>query len=241
MRNKSTFLALVILGLLILPGLGYLSSITEERIIELTNKERINYNLPALMPNDQLAHAAKAKGQFILEQQKFQHNFDDKKFSSWIKEAGYEYQYAGENLAIDFYTSEGAVKAWMESPTHKENIVSEKFQEIGIAVVEGEFEGHKSIVIVQIFGTKLNPPAISKDNDEKTLAGTTVNNLSVAGAGALSDRADEGGFFHDLSFQTLAIAMPLIVLFLLLKSIKTGENIRNNRFAAKPIKATKHI
>ena len=46
------------------------------------------------------------------------------------------------------------VKAWMNSPTHKENIVSTRYQETGIAVVNGVLSGVETTLVVQFFGTK---------------------------------------------------------------------------------------
>ena len=68
---------------------------------------------------------------------------------------GYKYHYAGENLARDFSDPVSAVNAWMASPSHKENMLSSKYQEIGVAVVEGDLAGVDTTIIVQFFGTNL--------------------------------------------------------------------------------------
>ena len=54
---------------------------------------------------------------------------------------GYDYRYAGENLARDFSTTGPMIKAWMSSQTHKDNIVSTRYQETGIGVVNGVLSG----------------------------------------------------------------------------------------------------
>ncbi|RLC38497.1 hypothetical protein DRH27_02120 [Candidatus Falkowbacteria bacterium] len=149
-------LLLALIGIFLLPNLAYLTSINGEKIIELTNKERIKNNLEIVTANQLLTKAAYEKGKAIFDSQTFQHNINDKKFSSWIKEAGYKYFYAGENLAIDFATNEGTIEAWLESPTHKKNILNENFREIGVAVIEGEFDNNNTTIIVQIFGSPLS-------------------------------------------------------------------------------------
>lgn len=156
-QNNSFKVSLLVflVGIFLLPQIAYFSSITPERIIELTNQERSKNGLPKLTANQLLTKAANAKGLDILKTQTFKHEIDGKKFSSWIKEANYKYSYAGENLAIDFLTSEGAIKAWMASQTHRDNILNNNFTEIGVAIVEGDFNGQKSIIIVESFG---NPP-----------------------------------------------------------------------------------
>ena len=240
MKNKNQKIKLfnslfvIVLGIFLLPSLAYLSSITDNRIIELTNKERIKYNIPVLTENEILSVAARTKGEYILKTQKFQHNFDDRKFSAWIKEAGYKYQYAGENLAIDFFTSEGALKAWMDSPTHRENILNEKFQEIGIAVIEGNYEGHDAILIVQIFGTPLNPTIVKKNETDAQFAGTTRENLKANDREMPYKNEELDNFFYNTFYQSLAIILPLIIIYLLFRIIKIGEHIKHNNLQMHP-------
>ncbi len=158
-KNRINFLyplAIVLMGIFLLPKLAVLSSITPENVVTLTNYERLKNNIKPLTINEELNKAASAKAKSLIEAQQFSHNLGNRRFSSWIKDTEYEYSYVGENLAIDFSTSEGAMKAWMESPSHKKNILNKKFHEIGIAIIEDEFQGHNSILIVQIFGTPKN-------------------------------------------------------------------------------------
>ncbi len=145
-------LLFIVIGVFLLPQIAYFSDITSQNLIELTNQERIKAGTAVLTANQLLAKAAYLKGQDILETQTFQHNIADKKFSNWIKEAGYSYSYVGENLAIDFVTSKGIVKAWLNSPTHKKNLLNSYFSEIGIATIEGKFQGKNTTLVVQIFG-----------------------------------------------------------------------------------------
>ncbi len=143
-----------------MPETAYLSSITPQNIIELSNKERQKAEMHALEENVYLKEAALRKAESILEEQIFEHNIKGKRFSQWIKDVGYEYSYAGENLAIDFVTAEGTVKAWMESQKHKKNLLNDKYTEIGVATVPGIFEGANTIVVAQMFGApaKINVP-----------------------------------------------------------------------------------
>lgn len=46
---------------------------------------------------------------------------------SFISAVGYAYQSAGENLGRDFYTEESLVQAWLDSPTHKANLLNANF------------------------------------------------------------------------------------------------------------------
>ena len=129
------------------------SSITPENIIALTNQERLGYGLNTLSTNAQLSAAALAKANDMFEKQYWDH-FGPNGESPWqfIRAAGYNYVYAGENLAKGFRTAEGVHEAWMASPTHKANIVSGNYKDIGVAVVEGELLGKQTTLVVQMFG-----------------------------------------------------------------------------------------
>jgi len=148
----------VLLGVLFLsPKTAYLSQqIDTDTLIRLTNEERKRNGLNPLLYNETLAKAAEIKALDLLEDDYFGHNTPEgKDFVDWIKEAGYGYAYAGENLAMDFATSEGVMNGWMDSEKHCDNILGSNYEEIGIAVVAGEFNDKKTTMVVQIFGTRL--------------------------------------------------------------------------------------
>jgi uncharacterized protein YkwD len=132
-----------------------LPSNEERQLIEFTNQERVNHNQPVLRYNSQLRDAAMAKAADILEKDYFEHTSPQGK-TPWvfIDQAGYSYLRAGENLAIDFKDSNDVVPAWMKSPTHRANILKDDYEEVGIAAVTGDYNGHKTTVVVQMFGSK---------------------------------------------------------------------------------------
>jgi hypothetical protein len=137
------------------PGiLGTSSSITQARIIELTNIEREKMGLSMLTQNDSLAQAAEAKANNMFEENYWAH-FSPSGKDPWgfMKDAGYRFSFAGENLAKNFTNSDEVIKAWMNSPSHKENIVNGRFRDIGIAVVDGVLDGQQTTLVVQMFGT----------------------------------------------------------------------------------------
>ncbi|MFH1367190.1 MAG: CAP domain-containing protein [Patescibacteria group bacterium] len=164
------FVVAVKIGVLLLVALtpGYVLpvDITNQNILNLTNQQRLNAGLSEFKLNSKLAQAAAAKAQDMLSNQYFSH-YSPSNVSPWywFQTAGYEYAYAGENLAMDFTTAEATVQAWMTSESHKKNILNAKFSEIGVGVVEGNFNGAKTILVVQEFGA----PAPAK-----TLAAATV-------------------------------------------------------------------
>jgi hypothetical protein len=74
----------------------------------------------------------------------------------WIRKAGYNYLYAGENLARGFDTSASVVNAWMNSPEHRANLLSSNYTDIGFAVQSGTLTGTETTLVVQEFGSPYN-------------------------------------------------------------------------------------
>lgn len=151
--------------------LGYAANITPERIIELTNQERMDQGLGSLVVSATLSEAAQRKAADMFAFNYWAHNSPSGRSPwSFFKEVDYRYLYAGENLARDFADSEGVVRAWMASATHKDNILNRKYQEIGIAVVNGTLQGVETTLVVELFGTPTpmapapqSPPGVVKE------------------------------------------------------------------------------
>lgn len=134
--------------------LGYASQIAPAEVIRLTNQKRLQAGLTELTPNQTLSNAAYTKGRDMIDRDYWAHVAPDGT-QPWkfFKDFDYKYRYAGENLARDFSNASSAVDAWMNSPTHKENILNPKYKEIGIGVVEGDLAGSDTTIIVQFFGS----------------------------------------------------------------------------------------
>ncbi|MCL4384509.1 CAP domain-containing protein [Patescibacteria group bacterium] len=151
------------------PGvLGYSSEITIAKVYQATNAERRAAGLPALKYSSTLTQSATAKADDMFAHNYWAHNSPQGK-TPWdfFRSVGYQYSIAGENLAKDFYDTDSMMKAWMNSPTHKANILNAKYQEIGIGVVNGTLNGIETTLVVQHFGTPLVAPVATKDNSSK--------------------------------------------------------------------------
>lgn len=163
LHNSS--LTLIILGLLFyqlvlsaIPHvgpriLGFAANIPPDEVIRLTNEKRAQNGLAPVTSNSLLSQAAQAKGADMLNKGYWAHVSPDgvQPWQFFIN-AGYKYRYAGENLARDFSNPSSAVDAWMNSPSHKENMLNPKYKDIGVAVVEGKLSGVETTIIVQFFG-----------------------------------------------------------------------------------------
>lgn len=137
--------------------LGYAANISVSEIIRETNEHRAQAGLPALTQNSTLSQAALAKGNDMLAKGYWAH-FAPDGTSPWsfFLSFGYKYRYAGENLARDFSSAHLAVDGWMASPSHRDNILSKNYQDIGVGVVEGKLSGADTTIIVQFFGAPLS-------------------------------------------------------------------------------------
>lgn len=145
--------AVTALLFIVYPNPGSFSTATAERFFTLTNTARIEAGAKPLALNAKLARAAERKAADILAQGYFAHSTPQgKKFYQWIKEEGYKYSAAGENLALDFSDAEIAHEALMDSPGHRSNIINKKYTQVGFAVKSGTFQGRKTTVLVELFG-----------------------------------------------------------------------------------------
>ncbi|MBP9759552.1 hypothetical protein KBD45_07710, partial [Candidatus Dojkabacteria bacterium] len=135
--------------------LGYASQISATEIVRITNIKRAEAGLGGLTLNQTLSSAAYTKGRDMIDRDYWAHvSPDGTQPWKFFSEFGYKYRYAGENLARDFSNASAAVDAWMNSPTHRENMLNPKYKEIGIGVVEGDLAGSDTTIIVQFFGAR---------------------------------------------------------------------------------------
>jgi hypothetical protein len=135
----------------------FLASIFPSSIIEETNKQRELYNLLALEPSLVLEKAAQMKANDMAQDGYFAHSSPNGKNPwYWLEQVGYQYSYAGENLAMNFSESQNIVDAWMDSIGHRSNILNKKFRQVGIGISRGIYEGEETTFVVQYFATPAN-------------------------------------------------------------------------------------
>ena len=159
--------------------LGIAYSINQQELLEDTNNARREQGLEPLTLNDSLISAANAKAQHMFAHNYWAH-FAPDGTTPWqfIKSSGYSYVFAGENLAKGFTDSQSIVNAWLNSPSHRENLLSDKYKEIGFAVAEGSIDGVETVLVVQMFGSQ-DVPVITEP--KIAAAPTEVPILSTIG------------------------------------------------------------
>lgn len=155
--------------------LGMKVDISSEQLLLLTNQERQKSGSPPLTLNQQLSEAAAKKADDMFEYNYWAHNSPIGK-TPWvfIKSAGYQYVYAGENLARGFSNPQDVVKAWMASPDHRSNILSSNYADVGFAVKEGKLNGEDTVLIVEEFGN-LNMPFAKAGKVQEVATASDIN------------------------------------------------------------------
>ncbi len=199
--------------------LGYATDVTVEKLYELTNVERANNGLGELHYNDQLAEAARMKAENMFAQDYWSH-YGPAGETPWqfILESGYQYEYAGENLAKNFLFSDGIVDAWMNSPSHRENMLRKEYTDVGFAVVNGVLNGEETTLVVQMFGKPLYETATANDttqNAEKKIVAQQEKVLESKPV-VLADKATESKPFFPLYFNINLVFLSILLLALIL-------------------------
>jgi hypothetical protein len=159
--------------------LGVSSSISLQELLLLTNQERQKQNIAPLVIDQKLSEAARNKANDMFANNYWAHISPTGK-TPWdfVKESGYDYVYAGENLARGFSSSSDVVDAWIASPEHRSNMLSRNFQDVGFAVEEGTLGGEDTILIVEeLGGHKITVP---QGNTGTLSSSDTENNSSSA-------------------------------------------------------------
>jgi len=158
----------VFAALIHLPNTIFFADISQSSLIRLTNQERELIGVSSLKENELLNQAAYLKAQDMMNQDYFSHQSPAGITPwYWFEQVGYNYSTAGENLGIGFLDSEEIYLAWDNSPSHKENLLNPKYEDIGIAVLSGNFDGSQTTVVVQLFGCLEEKPLVKETEENK--------------------------------------------------------------------------
>ena len=156
------------------------ADISGNLIVEMTNQTRIKEGLKPLAVNSELTAAAAAKAADMIKGGYFAH-FSPTNVSPWfwIKQNGYNYKYAGENLAMNFSETDQVMDGWLNSPSHKANLLNAHYEDIGVAVLSGQVNGMNRVVVVQMFGS---PKSGSSSLVPKASAAETTTTTKISSA-----------------------------------------------------------
>jgi uncharacterized protein YkwD len=206
--------------------LGINTNMSSEDLLFLTNQERQKNGASPLILNEQLVSAAEKKADDMFEYNYWAHNSPTGK-TPWvfIKSSGYKYIYAGENLARGFSSAEDVVKAWMESPNHRANMLSSNYQDVGFAVKIGKLNGKETVLVVEEFGN-LNMPLAKNNKIQEVATASDVNSLSQKAVDTKQKPLIDSSFFS----SSMNIIVVLVFIFVLVLDMLIIERKKIMRF-----------
>lgn len=188
--------------------LGFATNISVNELFNTTNSKRTENGLPALGYSQVLSNAAQKKAQDMFADDYWAHIAPDGK-TPWdfIVGENYRYSYAGENLAKDFLKTDSVVNAWMNSPTHRENILNSNYTEVGFAVVNGVLQGKETTLVVQMFGNPYTPTASNvQDTSSQTSEVVNTNEEFIESPSLVLNRQTESTKVVEDAVQILPVA-----------------------------------
>lgn len=112
--------------------LAYATQMNINSLLDATNQKRGDNHKDKLALNSRLNAAAQAKANDMAAKNYWSHTTPDGR-EPWIfvQDAGYQYQKAGENLAYGFDSSQDTIVGWMNSPSHRQNMLDSNYTEVG--------------------------------------------------------------------------------------------------------------
>ncbi len=153
-----------------------------KKIVLLVNELRLQKGAQALEVVPALTSSSQAKADDMAKNHYFSHTSPDgKTVASLELKYGYDYEFAGENLAMGFNSPKEVVDAWKKSATHYANLVDTDFNNTGIGVKSGEYDGVTTAFVAMHFGT----PRAVQNADPRTEK-KSVKKTSASPAGSVS-------------------------------------------------------
>lgn len=205
--------------------LGIATDITSQGLLVLTNEKRQLDNAGPLISNPQLNEAASQKASNMFLENYWAHNSPSGK-TPWvfIKNSGYQYVYAGENLAKGFTNSKDVIDTWMASSSHKENMLSKNYKDVGFAVKEGKLLGEETVLIVEMFG---NTTALQNQENQATAipSSSTKSQSLVLNSQVQKPLIDSASFS-----KNFILVFALLFVFILILDMLFVERKKVTRF-----------
>lgn len=150
---------------------GFTASVLPAALTTLANSDREAQGLTDLEIDPRLALAAQAKANDMAQKGYFAHTSPDgRTLRDWLRDVDYDYSYAGENLAVDFTDSADVERAWMNSPTHRANLLKREYQYVGFGIAEGLYEGRQVTFVAQFFASHPKSVAVASKPVEKPVS-----------------------------------------------------------------------
>ena len=168
-------------------GATIFNQVSQSDLYVLTNEARIANGVGKLQISSKLEAAAQLKLADMFQNNYFAHTSPAGiEPWYWFGKANYDYRMAGENLAMNFISSNEVLQAWLNSESHRKNLLLNDFQETGIAVGSGMINGQQTIVVVQEFGRPRTAPVLVVNNIKPVATPRPSPSTTVSGSPAPS-------------------------------------------------------
>ncbi|MEX0748693.1 MAG: CAP domain-containing protein [Candidatus Saccharimonadales bacterium] len=196
--------------------LGANGTIESQQLVDMTNRLRSESGVRELEVNGKLQAAAQAKAEDMLVRDYWAHYAPDGT-SPWmfLEQNEYGYRYAGENLAKQFSTSEGVIQGWIQSPAHRDNLLDDRFSEIGIATASGRLNGAATTVVVALYADpqplQLHVGEVAAAPGEVLPAATAYSLVNPLMSVAILPIATQLTVFTTFGFSTLYLFQHLVI------------------------------
>lgn len=200
--------------------LAYATEMSITTLLDATNQQRAKNGEKPLVLNAKLTNAAQSKANDMTARNYWSHNTPDG-HAPWtfIQSADYSYQKAGENLAYGFNSSSETIVGWMNSPTHRENLLDADYTEVGFGFANAKDfnRAGPETVVVAMYGTPYTgediqaaPKADSNPLTSQTLGAAEPQQLAVSRLQLFTD-----GTMPWITFVVGLLCGALVVLILL--------------------------
>ena len=139
--------------------LGYATDVSTTQLLDDTNAQRQADHERSLQLNNDLTEAAQTKANDMAKRNYWSHDTPDGRTPwTFISNAGYQFQAAGENLAYGFNSSNAITNGWMNSAEHRANILNKVFTDVGFGIANApDYQGSgPETIVVAMYGQPEN-------------------------------------------------------------------------------------
>lgn len=199
--------------------LGVNEGVGADSLLTATNETRNGEHKASLSENSLLTTAAQAKADDMVARDYWSHSTPDGKQPwSFVDSTGYQYEIVGENLAYGFSSSSEVIRGWLNSPSHRDNLLSNDYRQIGFGVAESrDFNGSGPETIIVALYAK--PGVMAAGTSSRVLGQSNLSSYGVTRLETLS------GINGSITMFLAGLVTGAAILILLIKHMAALKRI----------------
>jgi len=123
-------------------------------MVDLINAERSSHGLASLTHNLALSQVAQAHADDMIARNFFDHTNPDSHDFVWrVQNAGITFSLLAENIAAGYHSMADTHTEFMNSPSHRDNILNSSVQQVGIGYAWGKSTSlyGQGLYVVELF------------------------------------------------------------------------------------------